>query len=186
MSQVGNGLHLLRRIEERTAEAGALDNVVDLVTVADEVAEQYTPFALESRIVFQREAPDHAYIRGNRLLLVEAIRNLIDNAIRYTSAGGTVRLAVHDDERECSMSVEDHGPRVPERGPNSVPDAEPELIFKNFYQQIPEGTALTPGGLGLAIVRAVVQAHAGRIELASAPGQGTAFRLIFPARQPDA
>jgi len=83
---------------------------------------------------------------------------------------------VHDDERECSVSVEDSGP--------GVPDAEPELIFKSSYQQIAERTALTPGGLGLAIVRAVVQAHVGRIEVASASVQSTAFRLIFPARLP--
>jgi signal transduction histidine kinase len=181
MSQVCNRLLLLRRIEARTAEAGALDDVVDLVSVVDELAEQCTPFALESRVVLQREAPAHAYIRGNRIVLVEAILNLIDNAIRYTAPGGRVRLAVRDDERECSVSVEGNGPGVPE----SVPDAEPELIFKSFSQQIAESTALTPGGVGLAIVRTVVQAHAGRIEVASASGQSTAFRLIFPARRPN-
>jgi two-component system, OmpR family, sensor kinase len=176
MSQVCDRLRLLEHIEARTAEAGVLDDVVDLVSVADELAERCTPLALESRIVLQHEAPAHAYIRGNRILLVEAILNLIDNAIRHTPLGGTVRLTVHDDEQECSVSVEDSGP--------GVPDAEPELIFKSSYQQIAERTALTPGGLGLAIVRAVVQAHVGRIEVASASGQSTAFRLIFPARLP--
>jgi K+-sensing histidine kinase KdpD len=88
---------------------------------------------------------------------------------------------VHDDERECSVSVEDSGPG----GPDGVPDAEPELIFKGFYQQIAESPSLTLGGLGLAIVRTVVQAHAGRIEVASASRQSTAFRLIFPVRLPN-
>jgi len=176
MSQVSDRLLLLGRIEARTAEAGVLDDVVDLVSVVAELDEQCTPFALESRVVLRREAPAHAYIRGNRILLVEAILKLIDNAIRHTPPGGTVRLAVQDNDRECSVSVVDNGP--------GVPDAEPDLIFRSFYQQIAESTALTPGGLGLAILRTVVQAHAGRIEVASASGQSTAFRLIFPARQP--
>jgi heavy metal sensor kinase len=177
MSQVCNRLLLLGRIEARTAEAGVLDDVVDLVSVADELAEQCTPFALESRVVLQREAPAHAYIRGNRILLIEAILNLIDNAIRHTPRGGTVRLAVQDDDRECSVSVEDSGP--------GVPDAQRELIFESFYQT-EETRSMTPGGLGLAIVRAVVQAHAGRVEVRSAPGQSTAFKLIFPAHPSNA
>ena len=174
LSQVCNRLLLLGRIEARTAEAGALDDLVDLVGVVDELAEQCTPFALDSRVVLQRAAPAHAYIRGNRILLVEALLNLIDNAIRHTPPGGTVRLAVQDNDRECSVSVEDNGP--------GVPDAQRELIFESFYQA-EERPSFTPGGLGLAIVRAVVQAHAGRIEVTSAPGQSTAFILIFPARQ---
>jgi signal transduction histidine kinase len=177
MSQVCNRLLLLGRIEARTAEAGALDDMVDLVGVVDELAEQCTPFALDSRVALQRAAPAHAYIRGNRILLVEALLNLIDNAIRHTPPGGTVRLVVQDNVHERSVSVEDNGP--------GVSDAQRELIFESFYQT-EERPSLTPGGLGLAIVRAVVQAHAGRIELTSAPGQTTAFRLIFPAaRQSD-
>jgi len=70
MSQVCDRLRLLEHIEARTAEAGVLDDVVDLVSVADELAEQCTPLALESRIVLQHEAPAHAYIRGNRILIV--------------------------------------------------------------------------------------------------------------------
>jgi signal transduction histidine kinase len=177
MSQVCNRLLLLGRIEARTAEAGVLDDLVDLVSVAEELAEQCTPFALESRVVLHREVPAHAYIRGNRILLVEAILNLIDNAIRHSPPGGTVRVAVQDNDHECSVSVEDHGP--------GVPDAQRELIFESFYQ-MGESPSLTPGGLGLAIVRAVVQAHAGRIEVRSAPGQSTAFRLIFPANKSSA
>lgn len=177
MTQVCNRLLLLGRIEARTAEAGVLDDVVDLVGVVDELAEQCTPFALESGIVLQRAAPARAYIRGNRILLVEAILNLIDNAIRYTAPGGTVGLAVHDDGRECSVSVEDHGP--------GIPDAQQELIFESFYQS-GENPSLTPGGLGLTIVRAVVQAHAGRIEVRSRPGHSTTFKLIFPGQDSNA
>jgi len=114
---------------------------------------------------------DDAWTLGEPLLLRELIANLVDNALAYTEAGGsvTVRTGVRDDE--SVFEVEDNGPGIPE--------GEREKVFERFYR-----IASTGGegcGLGLSIVSEIAQKHGGRIDLNRPPGgRGTLIRATFP------
>ena len=125
------------------------------------------------RLAREGEAPT---IQGDRAMVRRAISNLLSNAIRHTQSGGRVlvRLAKPSDH-EVSLSVLNPGPEIP---------AEHLLhIFDRFYRVDPSRTRQSEGaGLGLAIVRSIVEAHGGRVEAASTSGN-TSFTLFFPAAE---
>ena len=99
-------------------------------------------------------------MRGHALLLRELIRNLVDNALQYTPAGGTVTVRVIDDPlgHAVVLQVEDSGPGIPED--------EREQVFQPFYRAL--GTDVDGSGLGLAIVREIAQQHGAEIALEDA------------------
>jgi two-component system, OmpR family, sensor kinase len=100
------------------------------------------------------------------------IRNLADNAVRYTPRGGRVDVTVRRREDETLVEVADTGP--------GIPAAERERVFARFYRR--SGSDEGGSGLGLAIVKAIAERHAGRIELEDAAGGGLLARAVFPAR----
>ena len=110
-------------------------------------------------------------VLGDEVKLTWALSNLIANAIRHTPSGGRVHLESESWDGTVAVSVSDTGP--------GIPVERQEKIFERFAQS---GTAEEAGaaGLGLAIVRDVVQAHGGRIHLESRVGQGTRFTLELP------
>jgi signal transduction histidine kinase len=108
-------------------------------------------------------------ISGDATKLGWALSNLIGNALRYTPRGGVIRIALAASADGVRLSVRDDGPGIP--GPLC------ERIFERFAQgEEPRGSA----GLGLAIVRDVVQAHGGRIFLESEVGCGSCFTIELP------
>jgi len=132
------------------------------------------------------ETPLH--VSGHALLLRELIRNLVDNALQYTPAGGTVTVRVMDDPfgQVVVLQVEDSGP--------GIPAAEREQVFQPFYRAL--GTDVDGSGLGLAIVREIAVQHDAEIILEDANlrhrpglsdhglaafGPGSLFTLRFPA-----
>jgi PAS domain S-box-containing protein len=122
--------------------------------------------ALESDGVASRET-----IAGDETKLTWALSNLIANAIRYTSPGGAVHIGIAPSDGAVAISVSDTGP--------GIPSGQQERIFERFAQ-VSSGGEPGAAGLGLAIVRDVVQAHGGRIHLESAVGRGTRFTLEIP------
>ncbi|MCC6455755.1 MAG: HAMP domain-containing histidine kinase [Caldilineaceae bacterium] len=104
--------------------------------------------------------------------LSQALGNLLSNAIKYTPAGGTVSVVAEADEDEFRVSVNDTGP--------GIDPQEQERIFEPFYRMnsnLYSGHGL---GLGLTIVRDIVAAHGGRVEVESTPGRGSQFTLRLP------
>lgn len=98
--------------------------------------------------------------------------NLVDNALRYTPAGGRVDVELGVDNGNVVISVSDSGP--------GIPAAERERVFERFYRL---AGSETPGsGLGLAIVRQVAVLHGGRVELDTSPAGGLAVRVVLPLR----
>jgi signal transduction histidine kinase len=101
------------------------------------------------------------------------LENLISNAIKYTPAGGTVRVSLSQEQEEEVITVADSG--------IGIAADEVEHVFDEFYrgknarESGKEGT-----GLGLSIVKAIVASHQGRINVTSEPGRGTTFRVSFP------
>jgi signal transduction histidine kinase len=109
----------------------------------------------------------------------QVVGNLVENALRYTPAGGTVRLVLRAEGDRARISVADTGPGI-EAG--DLPHIFERLYVAQRYRAArPEGS-----GLGLAIVRQVVAAMGGTVEVASAPGQGTVISALVPLRRPAA
>ena len=120
----------------------------------------------------EAEAPvEGLTIAGDSTKLTWALSNLIANALRYTPRGGRVRLEGTPEDAAVLVSVSDTGPGIP-------PDQR-ERIFERFVQGGDGGDA-GAAGLGLAIVRDIVQAHGGRIHLESEVGKGSRFILELP------
>jgi two-component system sensor histidine kinase TctE len=113
------------------------------------------------------------------VLVREAIRNLVDNALQYTPRGGTVtvRLLADPFGQVAVLQVEDNGPGIPE--------AERELVFQPFYRAL--GTEVDGSGLGLAIVREIAERHGGSVTIEathprrSPPGTQVTLRLPIQA-----
>ena len=146
------------------------------------------PRAMEKRIDLGYEGPEPARagvrLDGNPALLREMVRNLVDNALHYTPAGGTVTARVVADPfgQVVVLQVEDSGPGIAE--------AERELVFQPFYRAL--GTNVDGSGLGLAIVREIAEQHGAEISVADAQaasvaaatgtGPGTLITVRFPVR----
>ena len=113
------------------------------------------------------------YATVDRLVLRQAVINLLDNAIKYSPEGGHVRIVVQDQPYGPTLEVIDTGP--------GVGVEHRERIFDRFYRvDKARSRELGGTGLGLAIARWAVEAHGGRIELESEEGKGSTFRIIFP------
>jgi two-component system heavy metal sensor histidine kinase CusS len=113
-------------------------------------------------------------IRGDRLMLRRALSNLLSNALRYTPAGGAVIVRIQPSAGHVQISVDNDGQDIP-------PDVLPHL-FDRFFRGDKSRAQLESGsaGLGLAITRAIVQAHGGTVAVTSQGGK-TSFILVFPA-----
>jgi two-component system, OmpR family, sensor histidine kinase TctE len=148
--------------------------VADLRMIADAAARDWAPKAHAQHIdigFLLEPAP----IAGDPTQLPEMVDNLIDNALRYTPAGGTVTVSTGCDGDLAYLTVEDTGP--------GIPAAERAKVRERFYR-IP-GTAGDGSGLGLAIVQEVVERHGGKLEIAAGShGNGTRIHVAFP-RLPD-
>jgi len=143
---------------------------LDLQALVKDVAREWVPQAQNKGIDLGFEPKvDAALVDGNALLLRELFGNLLDNAIRYTPAGGAVTARVAADDLSVTVDIEDNG--------MGIPDPERELVFERFYRVL--GTGSEGSGLGLAIVREIAEVHHGRVELLPS-ARGTWLRVSLP------
>jgi two-component system sensor histidine kinase TctE len=166
---------------------------VDLGAVTRAVVRDFVPRAIERRIDLGYEGPEPipagdspaagaTRLFGEPVLLSEMVRNLVDNALRYTPLGGTVTARVLPDPfgQVVVLQVEDTGP--------GIGAAERELVFQPFYRSL--DTEVDGSGLGLAIVREVAQRHGGSVTVgdarprsgAAASAPGALFTVRLPRR----
>lgn len=172
-----NQLLALARAENQP-HAGAAFVMLDLNVLAREVVQDWVQASFARRIDLGFEpAALCLAIEGNPLMLRELLSNLIDNALRYTPAGGSVTVRVREEAGRMLLEVEDTGP--------GIAQAERAHVFERFYRILDNNSA--PGsGLGLAIVREIVQQHGAAIEVFDNPRSdqakwpGCLFRLSFP------
>ncbi len=147
----------------------------DPADLAADIAELYEPFCEEKDIEFSSELTRGLTVRGNREFLAQALANILDNAVKYTPAGGAIMLRVRRrSSGEVEFSVTDTGP--------GVPDEDRERVIQRFVRL--ENSRNEPGaGLGLSLVAAVAEAHGGRLELSEGPGKvgdmGPGLRVAF-------
>lgn len=152
--------------------AGEAFAEVDLGALASAVAAELEPLAEAKRIALTLEQLDPVGLRGQPQALHTLVRNLLDNAIRYTPAGGRVSLRVHRQDGQVLLEVEDTGP--------GIPAGERARVFDRFYR-LP-GSRAEGSGLGLSIVREIAQAHGAEVSLAEAgEGRGLRASVRFPA-----
>lgn len=173
LSRLCARLLLLARLDQQAADVSLLDERVELEGVVSELLEQTGPLAKDRGVQLRCSATSPVRIRGSRPLLIQALLNLLANAIRYSPEGGSVVISIEANADGVRVSVEDRGP--------GIPPEERERIFQAFYRIPRASTGPDDGsGLGLAIVRAIAQAHGGRVELTEAPGGGSVFSLVLP------
>jgi signal transduction histidine kinase len=143
---------------------------VDLAAVAAEGIKDTHDLAVAKNVDLGLDAPSAPCIQGNREALRTLVRNLVDNAVRYTPSGGTVQVRCDCTAGEAVLEVDDTGP--------GIAAADRERVFDRFYRR---ATAQEGGtGLGLAIVKAIAERHGARVELGEAAGGGLRVRVIFP------
>ncbi len=144
----------------------------DLQTICTEVAEFIAPLALaQGKNIALSGAKGPVWVKGNPETLSRAIRNLAENAINHTPQGTAVEIVISE---SGSVSVLDEGP--------GIPDGERELVFRRFWRRDRRRTG--SAGLGLSIVRRIVEAHLGTITVENRPTGGAQFCLSFAAAAP--
>jgi signal transduction histidine kinase len=168
-------LVMLRAIMDISeAETGImrLDRVpVDLGSLCREVVDVYSHVAEEADVELAIAA-DHVTANADRARLRQAIGNLVDNAIKYTPRGGRVLL-------ETARTADRVGIRVRDTGPGIPAEALPR-IWDRLYRA--EASRSTRGlGLGLSLVKAIVEAHDGTVAVDTEPGRGSTFTILLPA-----
>ena len=150
---------------------------MDLRAVVDDVAQQAAPAAADQQVRFEIELPpDPVVINGDRDRLQQVLSNLVTNALKHTVAPGEVRTRLEVSASEARLIVADTGTGI-------APELLPH-VFELFVQ----GAASPDGGLGigLAVVRGLIDRHGGRIAVESSAGRGTTFMVTLPlATRPD-
>jgi two-component system phosphate regulon sensor histidine kinase PhoR len=117
-------------------------------------------------------------IEADATMLRQCIANLVDNALKYTTAGGKVNVRAHQQDGEQVIEVEDTG--------LGIAPTDQARLFEKFYRARRRETLTIKGsGLGLAIVRSIIQQHGGKVGVESKLGEGSTFRLSFPITQAD-
>jgi signal transduction histidine kinase len=156
----------------RTGKLAIVPAVFDLVASTTAVVEAIREQAQALGVSVTLAAPESLNMLGDEFRIEQVITNLLTNALRY-GGGKPVAVAVgqREDEREAFVSVRDQG--------MGIAPADQERIFEQFERT--EGAAQVAGlGLGLYIARQIAQAHQGRLEVRSAPGEGAEFILSLP------
>lgn len=140
----------------------------------DRVLPDIHMYAEEKQINFERELPDQdVMVLMDEKRMERVIDNLASNALKYTEAGGAVRLRGHVSETAATIEMIDSGFGIPA---NEVPNLFQPFKRVNTRQHLMvEGT-----GLGLTIVKTIVEQHNGRVEVESEMGQGSTFRVVLP------
>jgi signal transduction histidine kinase len=158
-------------------DAGAGDLAMQPVNMAEMVRAAlalFGPLAEDKGIAMNCDMPDALMVDGDLRMLQRATANLLDNAIKYTPAGGRIDICgFHDnkDSERINISIRDNG--------IGIHNHELSKIFDRFYR-CDQSRAAGGSGLGLSLAIAIARAHHGNILVESAPGKGSLFTLSLP------
>jgi two-component system sensor histidine kinase SenX3 len=178
----GEGRRLSEKVEQilelagiQSGQRGFALRPVAVLPLLHEIVRVSEPLLQEAAIEVEFRVPDDLPpVLGDEQALRRVVQNLLGNAIKYGASGGWIGITARAAAREVQITVADRG--------IGIPPAEQENIFKPFYRT-PEVIAaqIQGAGLGLSLVQRIVEAHGGRITVASAPGEGSAFTVHLPA-----
>jgi signal transduction histidine kinase len=160
---------ILRLAEIEQSQRLAGFGKVALGDLIREVADMYQPIAEDKRITLLVHSPHELNVHGDRDLLIEAVANLVDNAIKYTPAGGQVEIGLFDGNHENIVRVRDTG--------SGISEHERHAVLRRFYRsdKVRHASGL---GLGLTLVAAIVKLH--RFRFTIRPGSGCVVEIACP------
>jgi signal transduction histidine kinase len=158
----------------RTYDLKIVDAREFVGNVVDEFCEQASPHAAAIRLETPSKSDDPGIrIRADRDALTVALRNIIDNAVKYSPERSTVFVSLERGKESAEIHVEDSGP--------GIPRSQQTEVFKKFSRGAVSKDAGVKGtGIGLTIAQQIVEAHGGRLELESEPGRGSRFTIRLP------
>jgi PAS domain S-box-containing protein len=160
-------------------EAGAMNldlERVGLNTIVAEVADEYSALVREKNVVLNLQCTDDALVWGDRQRLAQVVRNLLNNALKFTPAGGAIEISVGQRDDTVSISIHDSGP--------GIPDDECASVFDKFVQSRSTASCAGGTGLGLSICREIVSLHHGDIHAEPTHGDGALIRIVLPRWSP--
>ncbi len=171
LRNLSNGLILLASLESPALNLDC--EPVDIATIIGQLLEDFKEIADQKGVILIATDLHAAMVLGNADALSRLFSNLVENAIRYTAIGGTVKLSSGIKHGLATVTVEDTGV--------GIPSESIAQIFDRFYRVDPsrardQGAA----GLGLSIAKAIVEAHSGSINVESKPNEGTRFTVTLP------
>jgi signal transduction histidine kinase len=156
------------------AESGTMQlrrEPVRLTDIVDRAIDLYRDVAEAKGVALDASGASAAVVSADRTRLEQVAANLIDNAVKYTPAGGRVDVHVGEEDGTALLSVRDTGIGIPA---DELPQVW-DRLFRGDASRTERGL-----GLGLSLVRAIVEAHGGRIDVASEPAQGATFTVRLP------
>ena len=145
--------------------------------MVDELAELYQPVCEEKLLSFSCQSKEELYVMADTHLIAQAMSNLLDNAVKYTSSGGSIRMtARHASSGDVEIEIADTG--------QGIPQEDRERVIERFVRL--EQSRSEPGsGLGLSLVSAVAEAHSGKLVLSDGDGTpanpGLSAKIVLPA-----
>ena len=185
LQSLGEDVDRLRRITEDLLLLARADNgrltlereLVRLDYLVYALADTCQAQAMGRGVALEARAPIPVEVLGDERWLYLAVKNLLDNALKFTPPRGRVQVEVDSQPKTVRLTVRDSGPGIPEE--------DLARIFERFYQADPSRTQAQDhgSGLGLAIASWIVEAHGGRIFAGNQPGGGAIFTITLPPRQ---
>jgi len=167
IAKIEAGKHVLHRVP------------MDVEALLQETVSLMEPRAQEQGVTLSCDCKDVQPIQADPKGIGEVLNNLITNAVNYSPGGGRVEVTVHRRGDNLEIRISDTGVGIP-------PEELPKIWDKFYRVKHPETRQVMGTGLGLAITRGIVEAHQGTIDVDSAPGRGTTFRILLPIMTSDA
>ena len=171
LSRITENLFAISRLD--AGEGRTTPITFYLIDLVQSTTDQMSLLAEVKSIALTIEARDYVKVTGDAPRLKQVVVNLVDNAVKYTPEGGRISIIISEIDRKACLSIIDTGIGIPA-------EALPH-IFERFYRTDKARSRDAVGaGLGLSIVRSIVQAHGGTVEVESTESKGTTFRILLP------
>ncbi len=155
------------------------DKAVNLVAIVRQVVDGLQMLARDRDVTVAVAVPDRLDVLGDRDELLRVFENLVENALKYAASGKRVDISLTVDAGEAHVAVRDHGPGI-------APEHLPRLTERFYRVDVGESRAQGGTGLGLALVKHILNRHAGRLTIESEQGRGACFIAHLPLAKADA
>lgn len=180
-----DGVQEMRDLVQNLLDLGRLDSgemlemeEITVEAIVNKVLESMSAHAKQKQIELALDLPEQPIaIEADPTFLTQALKNLVENAIKYSKSGKTVRIGVRQQETDVVFTVQDDGP--------GIAPLDQRKIFKRFFRTDGLGDPEQPSsgcGLGLAIVKSIAEQHGGKVWFDSSLGRGSSFYLEIPLR----
>jgi two-component system, OmpR family, phosphate regulon sensor histidine kinase PhoR len=177
MTRLIDDLLSLSRIELK--EHVRPDGQVELLAVVRQVADVMQTLARDRGVEIRMDLTGGPiYVRGDRDELIRVFENLVENALKYAASGKRIDLAAAANNGEVNVLVRDYGPGI-------APEHLPRLTERFYRVDAVHSRSEGGTGLGLALVKHILNHHGGRLSIASAPGEGATFKVQLPLARED-